>query len=201
MVDFSDGEDSVIMNFTCILCTDECDGFGYQNTLPWANTVAGRDDLKDFKRYTTKTPGTAVIMGRVTRDGIPKFPLRNRINIVLTRQVDDIVVDDHIVEPSTDDSEYESNTGVVYAPSLDAALVWCYSHAVPKVMVIGGLSVFDEALQSPFCRKVRVTRIPGIYPCDCRFDESLLNAQFNIAYTYTRDTGCITTMFKRKIKE
>ena len=43
------------------------------------------DDLKRFKALTTGHP---VIMGRKTWDSLPKKPLPNRRNIVLTRQKD-----------------------------------------------------------------------------------------------------------------
>lgn len=178
------------MDFTCVLSVDEKNGLGYQNLLPWSKSMAGRDDLKDFRRYTTKTPNTAVIMGRKTRDSIPNFPLKHRINIVLTRQIQMITVDDM--------ADYGPQTCVVYAPSLDSALTWCKDHA-SKVMVIGGWEVFKEAFQSPYCKKIRITRIPDIYTCDTYLDMKRVSDAFALAYEYTRDTGCTVFMYKRKV--
>ena len=62
-------------------------GIGYKNDLPWKLS----EDLKHFRNVTSKTNDTnksnVVIMGRKTWESIPKNykPLKNRINIVLTR--------------------------------------------------------------------------------------------------------------------
>jgi dihydrofolate reductase len=61
-----------------ILACDPNGGIGYQNKLPWTNI---QGDLPRFKRLTDKFP---VIMGRNTWDSLPKKPLPNRINIVVT---------------------------------------------------------------------------------------------------------------------
>jgi dihydrofolate reductase len=61
-----------------ILACDPKGGIGYQNRLPWTNI---QGDLPRFKRLTDKFP---VIMGRNTWDSLPKKPLPNRINIVVT---------------------------------------------------------------------------------------------------------------------
>ena len=61
-----------------ILACDPNGGIGYQNRLPWTNI---RGDLPRFKRLTEGHP---VIMGRNTWDSLPKKPLPNRINIVVT---------------------------------------------------------------------------------------------------------------------
>lgn len=178
------------MDFTCVLSTDQRGGLGYQNLLPWSASIAGRDDLKDFKRYTTKTPGTAVIMGRKTRDSIPSFPLKRRVNVVLTRQVSDVTIDDTVT--------YSDETRVVYVPSLESALTWCATQAIPKVMVIGGLEVFRLAMVHPQCRKVRITTLPGFYTCDTYFDsDAVLGENYQQKCQYTRDTGCVVTVYTR----
>lgn len=166
------------MDFTCVLAMDQTNGIGSAGQIPWANTPMGKDDLVDFKRYTTKCPGSAVIMGSNTARSIPNFPLPLRVNIVISRSSNDNV----------DDS-------VVFTKSLDEALDWCKTHNVPKVYVIGGASVFETAFQSPWCKKIRVTRIPGIYECDAFVNIPM--EKYTELYTYNHDTGCIISMFKR----
>jgi len=61
-----------------ILACDPDGGIGYQNRLPWSNI---QGDLPRFKRLTD---GKTVIMGRNTWDSLPKKPLPNRTNIVIT---------------------------------------------------------------------------------------------------------------------
>jgi dihydrofolate reductase len=61
-----------------ILACDPDGGIGYQNKLPWTNILG---DLPRFKRLTD---GQTVIMGRNTWDSLPKKPLPDRINIVVS---------------------------------------------------------------------------------------------------------------------
>ena len=60
-----------------IVAADSKNGIGINNELPWHLS----DDLKRFKEITT---GHSVIMGRNTWFSLPKRPLPNRRNIVLT---------------------------------------------------------------------------------------------------------------------
>ena len=66
-----------------ILACDPKGGIGYQNKLPW-------DKLQgDLPRFKQLTDGQIVVMGRNTWDSLPKKPLPNRLNIVITnRQLD-----------------------------------------------------------------------------------------------------------------
>lgn len=62
---------------------------GRDNDLPW--NLPG--EMKHFVEVTT---GGVVVMGRKTYEGIPNPPLKNRLNIVMTRNLDfeaeDVVV-------------------------------------------------------------------------------------------------------------
>jgi dihydrofolate reductase len=61
-----------------IVACDPKGGIGYQNKLPW-NHIEG--DLPRFKNLTTNK---TIVMGRNTWDSLPKKPLPNRINIIVT---------------------------------------------------------------------------------------------------------------------
>ena len=61
-----------------IVAYDQCLTIGDNNTLPWSIP----EDLKHFAKLTQNS---VVIMGRKTYDSIPNAPLKNRINIVLTK--------------------------------------------------------------------------------------------------------------------
>lgn len=52
---------------------------GRSNAIPWKH----KEDLAFFRRLTT---GGTVVMGRRTWDSLPRRPLRNRDNVVLTNQ-------------------------------------------------------------------------------------------------------------------
>ena len=64
-----------------ILACDPSGGIGYQNKLPWDNL---QGDLPRFKQLTD---GQVVVMGRNTWDSLPKKPLPNRMNFVVTTNV------------------------------------------------------------------------------------------------------------------
>ena len=51
---------------------------GVNNDLPWHL----KDDLKRFQKLTKNN---IVVMGRKTYDSLPKKPLSNRINVIITR--------------------------------------------------------------------------------------------------------------------
>lgn len=61
-----------------IVACDPNGGIGYQNRLPWSKI---QGDLPRFKRLTV---GKIVVMGRNTWDSLPKKPLPNRVNVVVS---------------------------------------------------------------------------------------------------------------------
>ena len=67
------------MNFNCIVAMTHNGLIGKDGTIPW-NVP---EDLQHFKETTLHS---IVVMGRKTFDSLPKGPLKNRINVVITRQ-------------------------------------------------------------------------------------------------------------------
>jgi dihydrofolate reductase len=103
---------------------------GFQGKIPWSLP-------EDMARFKQITENTTVIMGRKTWESLPeKFkPLPNRKNIVLSKQ--NLVVPD----------------GVEVLSSLQMALDLC--RHTPQVWVIGGSSLYNEAL--PFADTIEQT--------------------------------------------
>ena len=62
-----------------IVACDINGGIGYKNKLPW-NNIQG-----DLQRFKELTHGQTVVMGRNTWDSLPKRPLPNRYNIIVTK--------------------------------------------------------------------------------------------------------------------
>lgn len=119
---------------------------GRDNQLPWQLP----DELQHFKECTL---GKAVIMGRRTFESLP-FPLRDRLNIVLTRKKD----------------RFEN---VIVVNSLDKAL-WqakqhCNTNISDECFVIGGAKVYEEAL--PRADRLYATTINADIPGDVYFPE------------------------------
>lgn len=61
-----------------VACTPK-GGIGYKNKLPWSK-IEG--DLTRFKKLTN---GQTIVMGRNTWDSLPKKPLPDRKNIIITK--------------------------------------------------------------------------------------------------------------------
>lgn len=115
-----------------IVSVDKNWGIGKDNKLLFS--VKG--DMEFFKEKTT---GKAVIMGRKTLDSLPGGqPLKNRVNIVLTR-----------------DTSFKRD-GVIVCHSVDEALE--KTKAYPDAFVIGGGEIYKLFL--PYCATAYVTKIP-----------------------------------------
>jgi dihydrofolate reductase len=67
------------LSVTLILAAAENGVIGKNGAIPWRIP-------EDMKRFKALTLGKAVIMGRKTWDSLPKKPLPDRRNIVVTRQ-------------------------------------------------------------------------------------------------------------------
>lgn len=140
-------------NFAVIVAaTASTLGIGKNGDLPWK--LAG--DMAFFKRQTLETTAPSkknvVIMGRKTWESLPvKFrPLSQRINVVLSRN------------PSIRE-ELNLPDSVVVANSLEAALSKLSSDElkdeVDHIYVIGGESIYREALNSKQCSKIYLTQV------------------------------------------
>ena len=103
---------------------------GINNTMPWH--IA--EDFAFFKHYTSNKP---VIMGRKTWESLPKKPLPNRRNIVISRQLDYVA------------------DGAEVVNSLEAALALCID--VAEVVIIGGAQIYKQAL--PMATDLRITEV------------------------------------------
>lgn len=90
-----------------IVAVDENWAIGYNNEL----LVSIPDDMKFFRETTT---GKVVIMGRKTLESFPGGrPLKNRVNIVITKkedyEVDGAVVVHSVEEAVNEASKYDEN--------------------------------------------------------------------------------------------
>lgn len=141
------------MKFSIIAAADQNMGIGIENKLPWKL----KGDMQYFQYVTTTAePGkvNAVIMGRKTWESLPEKskPLKDRVNIVLSRGYADVP------------------TGVLVVNSLEDALsqLW-HDETVDKIFVIGGASVYAQALNHPDCDRIYLTEVMDKFECDAFF--------------------------------
>lgn len=126
---------------TLIVALSHNQVIGRDNRLPWRLPA----DLRFFKQMTMGKP---LLMGRRTWESIGR-PLPGRRMIVLSR-----------------DPTFNAPGGVV-ARSLDEALE--LAGAVPEIMVIGGASLYAQAL--PAAERLYLTIIEAEIPGDTWFPE------------------------------
>lgn len=108
---------------------------GVKDKLAWKSKA----DLDYFKRVTAYHP---CIFGATTFYGLPKYPLPNRLNIVL---------DDKIEKDTVD------NRGWVTCDSFESALLFC--NHFDEIFVCGGKSVYEYVLKYNFVDTVFLTRV------------------------------------------
>ena len=100
---------------------------GVGNKLPWHYPA----DLKRFKKLTT---GDTIIMGRLTWESLPRKPLPNRRNLVITSR---------------------SLDGVECFPTIAKAL----QASAGSIWFIGGARIFAEAMQ--WVDTIDLTHVPN----------------------------------------
>ncbi len=126
-----------------IVAVDENWAIGKDNKL----LVSIPADMKFFRQTTT---GKVVVMGRKTLESFPNgLPLKNRTNIVLTRNADYRVKD------------------AVTVRSVPELLRVLKKYDSQDIYVIGGSSVYQELL--PYCDVAHVTKISHSYEADAHF--------------------------------
>lgn len=98
-------------------------------------------------------------MGRKTYFGIPekKRPLPGRLNIVLST--------------TADPSEYPDE--VLVCKSFSEAIAKLSEQKlcgeIENVWIVGGYSVYKEAMESPLCHRIYFTEIKASFDCDAFF--------------------------------
>ena len=138
-----------------IVAACEGNGIGKSGTLPWTL----RSELSYFARQTksVKDPSkmNAVIMGRKTWESIPaKFrPLKQRFNIVLTTR--ESLVDNDDVSVCKNFNE-----------ALELVDKMADDNKIESCWIIGGSSVYQEAMTSQRLKRIYLTKILHKFECD-----------------------------------
>ncbi len=161
--------------FSIIAAVCHNNGIGNKGSLPWK--------LKKEMSYFTRTTSNAnngkqnaVIMGRKTWESIPaKFrPLSNRINVLLSKTLEELPKGANYMFRSLCESLEELSKNTL----------------IDKIYVIGGESVYREAILKPECEKVYLTIIDTYFECDSHFPQVDQNYFQNVThedYTIPQD--------------
>ena len=133
----------------------------------------------DHKHFREETTGKVVVLGRKTLQTFPQgLPLKNRTNIILSRDRDYKVKDALVVH------------------SVEELLEELKKYHSDDVYVIGGESIYRQLL--PYCRTAPVTKIDHAYEADAYFPDLDSDPEweitadsdemtyFDIAYTFLK---------------
>jgi dihydrofolate reductase len=121
--------------FNIILATDDKNGLGKDNSIPWNIPK----DVELFKSLTSSICGInkVVIMGYKTMMSLKNGYLKNRINIIITSK---------IIQSNLE------NENIHYVSNFNEALSCAYSLVgkdASRVWVIGGAIVYASAINHP----------------------------------------------------
>jgi dihydrofolate reductase len=128
-----------------IVACDPKGGIGYNNKLPWSK-IEG-----DLPRFKDLTSGQTIVMGRNTWDSLPKKPLPNRTNIIIT---------------SLPLTRLPDNTSVVKSLEQVDSDAW----------IIGGAKLIQSSWD--YVSEVHLTRTFTEYTCDTYINVVQLEEDF-----------------------
>lgn len=147
------------MKIYMIMATSIDGGIGYDNGISWYI----KEDLKKFKDITSrvedKTKRNAIIMGKNTWLSMPKKPLPNRLNIILTS-----------------DTQFKcDNDNIKIFNKLYDAISYCdKNNSIENVYIIGGSILFNKIMECPIYRNI----IDKIYLSVVFYNVTYINNKF-----------------------
>lgn len=159
------------MNINLIVCTDNKFGIGKNNTLPWHYSK----DLQYFKQYTVSdnpNKPNIVIMGNNTYKSIPEKlrPLKNRLNIVLTKNKE-------LIKLTNNSDSNIKDTKLLYFNDIISILYYLDKNKkyINQVWICGGYYIYKQFLDLHIVNKIYLTQsIQHNFNCDVFFPDSYL---------------------------
>lgn len=131
-----------------IWAEDESSGIGFENKIPWYIP-------EDFKHFKELTSGNTIIMGSKTWDSLPKKPLPNRHNIILTHNSEK-------QKPSYK-KQFLDSQNVQFTTFVDLNLNEMKA-SDQKYFIIGGSQIYQLFIN--YADELIVTKVEGTYQVD-----------------------------------
>lgn len=135
--------------FSIIVAVDNNRGISLNGSIPWKCP----NDLTHFKNITSNH---VVIMGRKTWETLPRKPLPNRVNVVISTTYD-----------SSDTTKPQPD--IVLKSIIDTLVYFSTNKKLyknKKLFVIGGESIYKQFLDQHLVSDVHITVINSNYNCD-----------------------------------
>lgn len=135
------------MNFNVIVAVDSNNGIGIDNSIPWYEP----DDLKHFSKITRGDNNNAIVMGNNTWNSLPKKPLKNRDNLILSRK------------------DHTNGDGFAYFKDIESIIEYCKEKNYDVIWVIGGGEIYKLFLEKNMIDNIYLSRLNKEYECDVFF--------------------------------
>lgn len=121
-----------------ILAMDDNEGIAKLGKIPWHVKA----DFAHFKKTTIGNGHNIIVMGRKTKESLPKDELPDRVNIILTSN-------------PTKVNEVSNWNNVLQLADM-----------CEDLFIIGGETVYQYAIEESIPEEILISRIPGNYDCD-----------------------------------
>lgn len=146
------------MNYELIVAMSKNGVIGHNNKLPW-------NIPEDLANFSELTKGHIVIMGRKTFESLPNGPLKNRLNIILSRSVYN--------------NNFNENVIFITMEHLNTII---NLHQTPnkKIFIIGGSEIYKIFIE--YCDTIHMTLIDEMVEGDSYFpvDNKYLKQYYRI---------------------
>lgn len=122
------------MNLVILVAHDLNNLIGYNNVIPWhyPEYVDWKPYIKyDLAFFKKATVNRTIIVGRTTYQTLPKAPLPNRTNLVISKR-------------NNFDKDSSETAKVITCPSLEKAFELAPSNE--EVYIVGGAQIYDQTL-------------------------------------------------------
>ena len=139
-----------------IVACDIKGGIAKDGQIPWHYP----QELKYFSKITSTTQDptkiNAIIMGRKTWDSLPRKPLPNRINIIISRDIS---------------RKEKPSDNVVWSQSMEEAVKYVKSNSqIEDTYVIGGESIYSYVINNHYSQNMRGYHIHRLYYTEIHHD-------------------------------
>lgn len=142
--------------YKLIVAVCQNNGIGFNNTLPWNI----KSDLIKFSKLTKGKGNNAIIMGKNTWESLPKKPLPNRFNIILSNTLTkkDLLLDE------------ESLKNVEIFKDINDLNEYC-KDKFEISWVIGGEQIYKKFLDLNLISDIYLTYIDKNFNCNVFFPQ------------------------------
>ena len=149
----------------CIVAYDKNKGLSKNGKMPWNLP----EDMKFFKSITSKN---VVIMGKNTFESLNFIPLKNRLNVVLTRNPEELYHFSmkyyNLIITNNENIHFD-----IIRNNNEYANRFEFLNKHFKIIYIGGEQIYAKFI--PLCSTIWITQINEYYDCDLFFSFDIEN--------------------------